>query len=191
MSNASRRKQRDQKWAERIRNGDHAAFKALFDAHAEALCDFAAQYVNAAAVAEDVVQDVFCDLWERRADWHLRLSVMAYLFQAVRNTALDHLKHRRVEQAWEAEEKHRGRTAPSRTPADTLQHRELRRAMEEAVAALPKRRRLVYQMVRQQGMSYAEVAAVLDIAPKTVENQMGRALKTLRKQLSEYAALLQ
>jgi RNA polymerase sigma-70 factor (ECF subfamily) len=185
----SNSKQRDQDWAERVRRGDREAFEALFRAYADDLCGFAAGHVGEQA-AEDIVQDVFCDLWNRRADWRPQ-SVRAYLFGAVRNTALDRLKHRRVEQAWEAEEKYRGRPSGLESPTDVLQHHELKRAMQQAVEALPERRRLVYRMVRQQGMSYAETAEVLGIAPKTVENQMGRALKMLRERLSKFASALQ
>jgi RNA polymerase sigma-70 factor (ECF subfamily) len=183
-------KRRDRGWAERIRRGDREAFEALFRAYADDLCGFAACHVGEGA-AEDVVQDVFCDLWNRRADWYPQASVKAYLFGAVRNTAHDHLEHRRVKRAWEAEEKKQVRMSLPESPADVLQHHELKRAMRQAVEALPERRRLVYRMVRQQGMSYAETAEVLDIAPKTVENQMGRALKTLRERLSKFASTLQ
>ena len=184
------RKERDQRWAERIRNGQRGAFAALFRTYASDLCNFAAQYVDNSATAEDIVQEVFCDLWRRRVDWRPQASVKAYLFRAVRNTALDHVKHLRVERAWEAEEKNTDRGIHFRTPADALQHRELKRAMQQAVEALPERRRLVYRLVRQQGMSYAEVADILDIASKTVENQMGRALKTLRERLSKFVVQL-
>ena len=191
MPNASQ-KQRDRQWADRIRAGDREAFKRLFRAYADALCTFAAQHVDDEALAEDLVQDVFCDLWDRREEWRPQGSVKAYLFRAVRNTSLDHLEHRRVVQEWEDEEKRRNPAPePRRGPADALQHRELKRAMQEAVEELPERRRLVYRMARRHDMSYAEIASALDIAPKTVENQMGRALKALRDRLAKYAAFLQ
>lgn len=184
-------KLRDEQWAESIRAGDHDAFEQLFHAYAGALCTFAAQHVDSAAVAEDIVQNVFCDLWNRRTEWRPQGSVKAYLFRAVRNTSLDYLKHRRVEQAWEDEEKRRDQTSGRRSPADVLQHQELKRAMQHAVEELPERRRLIYCMARNHDMSYAEIAAALDIAPKTVENQIGRALKTLRNHLAKFAAFLQ
>ena len=190
---AASRKQRDRQWAERIRSGDRDAFKNLFHAHADELCAFAAQYV-ADEQAEDMVQTVFCDLWNRRAEWEPQ-SVKAYLFQAVRNTSLDHLKHRRVKETWEAEEKERKHTSSHATsqasPVDTVQHQELEREMRQAVEGLPDRRRIIYQMAHHHGMSYKEIAAALDIAPKTVENQVGRALKALRDHLAKFASFLQ
>lgn len=191
MPSSDQRERRDQQWAARVRHaGDCKAFEALFRTYAEDLCGFAAQHVDDPAAAEDIVQSVFCDLWERRADWRPRVSVKAYLFRAVRNTALDRLKHRRVEQAWEDEEKCGGPAPGPRTPVEALQHRELKQAMQQAIEELPERRRLVYRMARQQGMSYEEIAAALEITQKTVENQMGRALKTLRERLSAFATML-
>lgn len=182
----SARSQRDQRWSERIRKGDHEAFEALFQAYADDLCGFALQYVDSSAAAEDVVQEVFCDLWKRRNDWEPRRSVKAYLFQAVRNTALDRLKHQRVVQEWETEKKYKGPSSRPQTPTQAVQHQELKDAMQEAVESLPERRRRVYKLVRRKGMSYAEVAEIMDIARKTVENHMGRALKALRKRLSKF-----
>lgn len=184
------RDQRDQQWAESIQAGDHSAFERLFYAYAEELCTFAAQHIGDAK-AEDVVQTVFCDLWNRRAKWYPQGSVKAYLFRAVRNTSLDHLKHLRVKQAWEVEEKERDRTSAQISPADVLQHQELELAMKQAVENLPERRRLIYRMAHHHDMSYAEIASALDIAPKTVENQIGRALKALRAHLARFATFLQ
>jgi RNA polymerase sigma-70 factor (ECF subfamily) len=71
MPNASQ-KQRDRQWADRIRAGDREAFERLFRAYADALCTFAAQHVDDEALAEDLVQDVFCDLWDRREERWVR-----------------------------------------------------------------------------------------------------------------------
>lgn len=144
-----------------------------------------------AAIAEDIVQDAFCDLWHRRTEWSPSGNIKAYLFRAVRNKSLNVLKHRRVEREYEGQSKRRGRRGPIRTPVEALQHQELKQAVRHAVEELPERRRLVYQLARHQGMSYKEIAAVLEIAPKTVENQMGRALKTLRRRMAEFASILQ
>lgn len=190
MSNESR-KQRDQQLVQRIRAGEHEAFETLFRIYADSLCTFAADHVGDRE-AEDVVQTVFCDLWNRRDEWQPQGSVKAYLYRAVRNTALDHLNRRNLEREWKEEEKEREQHPPSRTaPAEILQNQELSRAMKEAVNDLPERRRMVYKMAQYHDMTYAEIATALDIAPKTVENQMGRALKTLRDQLKRFIALLQ
>lgn len=189
MANEAR-KQRDHDLVRRIRRGDHDAFEQLFRIYADALCSFAADHVGD-RVAEDIVQTVFCDLWNRREEWTPPKNVKAYLYRAVRNTALDHLDRRVVEQDWKDEEKERDQNRGRVAPVEVLEHQEMSRAMEQAVEELPERRRMIYRMARHHDMTYSEIASALDIAPKTVENQMGRALKTLRDQLKRFASLLQ
>lgn len=182
------RTKRDKKWADKIREGDEAAFEALFRSYSEELCGFVQYHVDYRAVAEDVVQTIFCDLWDRREEWHPKGTVKAYLYRAARNKSLDWLKHQRVRRRWEKGEKLRSQVAPD-DPDDVLRHSELRKTMDQAIEELPERRRLVYRMARQQGMSYAEIAIALDISTKTVENQIGRALKFLRKRLSGFLTI--
>lgn len=176
-------------WVERIRQGDERAFEALFRTYCEDLCDVVLRQVHSPEVAEDLVHDIFCDLWDRRRRWDPKGPMKAYLYRAAYNKSLNWLKHHRVTRRRAAEEKHQERPSQE-SPEDAWRYRELDQAMQQAVEALPSRRRLVYQMARHQGMSYAEIAAALDISVKTVENQMGRALKLLRERLADFFLLL-
>jgi RNA polymerase sigma-70 factor (ECF subfamily) len=183
------REQRDRDWVESIGSGDHDAFEMLFQTYVEELCVFAAQHVGDSE-AEDIVQTVFCDLWNRRREWAPRGTVKAYLFRAVRNTALDRLDRRRVRLDYRDKEKNQDRGSGRVGPQDHLQYVELERAMQRAVDNLPERRRLVYVMAHRHDMTYKEIAIALDIAPKTVENQVGRALKSLREHLVRFATFI-
>lgn len=182
----------DSAWAERIRHGDAAAFDALFRTHAAALAGFAYQFVRSEAVAEELVQEVFLRIWRSRERWVLHGSMRRYLFVAVRHVALNHLRHERVERRWftgMAQEQARGAGAPGtlrKTDAadERLYANELAAAVEAAVARLPKRCRLIYTLVKDQHLSYGEAAEVLSLSEKTVENQIGIALKSLRKQVA-------
>ena len=173
----------------RIRAGDEAAFEALFHAYFAPLCDFAERYVGAPDVAEELVQTLFFDLWTQRAAWAPRGSARAYLFGAVRNRALNHLRHRRVEERWRAasvraasvREGHLG-AAPA-DAADEIEAAELRTALARAVARLPERARLVVVLRWQHQLRHAEIAEVLGISVKGVENQLARALRALRTHL--------
>lgn len=182
---------RDQQWAEQIREGNRRAFEKLFRAYVDPLYAFAAEHVDNRSAAEDIIQDVFCDLWDRRSDWEPEGTVKAYLYRAVRNTALDRLDRRQVREDWKEEEKEEGRPRFGADPADALRQDELRQAMEGAVKDLPRQQKLVYRLAHRHGLSYREIASALGIARKTVENHMGRALRSLRSQLAEHASFLQ
>jgi len=135
------------------------------------------------------VHDVFCDVWDRREDFQPAGTVRAYLFQAVRNKAYNQLKRQRVRREWKAEKKQEPRSVSSRA-SRAAEAAELEKAMERAVESLSERQRVVYRLGQEHGLSYAEIATVLDIAPKTVENHMGRALKRLREYLVPFLSAL-
>lgn len=176
---------RDHAWATGIRTGNEQAFEALFAAYHGPLCTFAYRYVQARDIAEELVQEVFLYLWEHRAEWEERAQIRTYLFTAVRNAAVSYLRHERVVRRSAA------RVIEiftrSRLTADgDLRAGELAHALQRAIDRLPERCRLVFTLGREQGLTYAEIATVLGISPKTVEVQMGRAYKALRKHLAGY-----
>lgn len=156
----------------------------MFYTYYPGLCAFAAEYVSTYDRARDVVQEVFLAIWERRSTWTLHGSLKAYLFQAVRNRALNAVRnHKTRQRAYDAAEQ-RTPSARHRTAEDQVHYRQLSAAVQQAIAQLPPRRRMVFLLHRKHGFSYAEIAQIMDITPKTVENQMGRALKFLRAQLT-------
>ena len=176
---------REAAWVECIRAGDPAAFEALFHAYHAPLCAFAYRYLEARDLAEEIVQEIFLFVWERRETWEVRTSVKSYLFTAVRNAALSYLRHERVVRRREAEtvERFDGPSAGADAEAAAA---ETLAAVQQAVSRLPERCRLVFTLHREQGLTYSEVAEVLGISPKTVETQMGRALRSLRKALAGF-----
>ncbi|MCA2988988.1 RNA polymerase sigma-70 factor [Gemmatimonas sp.] len=170
----------------RVRAGDLEAFEALFRAMHAPLLAFGTRYVGDAARAEELVQDVFFTLWERRAEWIVTGSVPAYLFSAVRSRALNVRRRDAVEQRWADDEAHEHVRAlhPAPPRADTmLETMEARARLETAMAALPPRLAQVMLMRWYGGLSYAEIANTLGISVKGVENQLGRGLKALRAAL--------
>src|SRR5215216_5650542 len=95
MTSPHRLPYRGPEWVERIRAGDEPAFEALFRALAPGLCALVTRYVGARAVAEEIVQDLFLELWTRRSELSIDQSIAAYLFTAARNRALNHRKRER------------------------------------------------------------------------------------------------
>ena len=171
----------------RLRAGDAAAFEALFRANYGALCGFAVRLGHECAVAEELVQELFADLWARRAEWALQGSVRGYLFAALRNRALNLRRRGGHERAWAARET----TAEVRdlhptpdSPDARLEADELHARVEHALDALPERCRLAMRLRWREQLSYAEIAAVLGISVKGVESQLARGLHALRTRLA-------
>jgi RNA polymerase sigma-70 factor (ECF subfamily) len=173
----------DEEWAESIRSGDAEAFESLFHAYHAPLCAFAYRYLGVRDLAEDMVQEVFLFVWERRESLAVRTSIRSYLFTAVRNAALSHLRHERVVRRREADTRDRFALSVSDADAEASMADTLT-AVRHAIDRLPERCRLVFTLHREQGLTYSEIAEVLHISAKTVEVQMGRALKSLRKSLN-------
>jgi RNA polymerase sigma-70 factor (ECF subfamily) len=172
--------------AQRIREGDVGAFEQLFRAHYAALCGFAHRYLRDAAQSEDLVQQLFADLWASHTRLELRGGVRAYLFTAVRNRALNLRKRQLTHDAWEREESSPDirelHPSPPR-PDHALEGAERTAQLRHAVESLPERCRLVMQLRWHEQMSYAEIAAVMGISIKGVENQLSRGLIALRQRL--------
>lgn len=170
----------------RIREGDSSAFEQLFRALHEPLLAFATRYTRDPERAEELIQDVFFAVWQTRTQWEPRGSVRAYLFGAVRNRALNLRRRDALEQDWANEEAHEdSRTVhPAPTPVDTeLERQELLTQAHAALDALPERCRLAMHLRWREGLSYAEIAEVLGISNKGVENQLARGLRAVRSRL--------
>ncbi|MEO6528021.1 MAG: RNA polymerase sigma-70 factor [Gemmatimonadaceae bacterium] len=172
--------------APRIRAGEAAAFEELFRIHYAGLCRFAHRYLGDASLAEDLVQDLFADLWAEHPRLALRGSARAYLFTAVRNRALNFRKHQMVEHDWERNEALPDVRELHRPPAgadEALDVAERDARLHAAIEALPERCRLVMQLRWREQLSYAEIAEVMSISLKGVENQLARGLQALRQRL--------
>lgn len=181
-------RERNRRWAVRIQEGEAAAFELLFRAYFDELCTFAWRYVQAPDVAEDLVQDVFVSIWQRRAAWKPRRAVKTYLYGAVRNEALKYLQHQDVVQRWQEEEQQKS-LPTARKPDEELGYKELKAGVQYVIDQLPERRRHIFVLHRQHGLTYREIATLLGISVTTVETQIGRALDALRKLLDSSSLL--
>ena len=174
----------DRELLERIRQGDDAAFDSVFRAHYPPLVGMAEGMVRSRAVAEEIVQDVMLALWRRRDALPIEESLKAYLFRATRNRALNHLRHARVER--EGEPYATGPTMKAPAAPSLLVEEEIDVAVRGAIGELPERCREVFELSRVHGLRYAEIASALGISVKTVEAQMGKALRILRDRLAAW-----
>lgn len=166
---------------------DRAWFEEAFRGHYAALCTYVDRLVGTQAAAEDVVQDLFVAVWERRDEWRARgASLRPVLYISARNRAFNVLKRRRIEDRSQLQLVHDDR-APGGAD-ETLRWGEMKSAIDRAVDSLPEQCRLIFTLSRQDGMTYGQIARTLQISVKTVETQMGRALKALRVRLGVHLA---
>ena len=164
----------------RIRAGDERAFEVTFRTHYAQLCDFANSIVQAPDVAEEVVQDVFANLWRGRAALQVTATLRAYLYGAVRNRALNHWRRSVVEVPVDSLAEPR---APDTDAQAALESGEVRARVLAALESLPPRNREVLVLRWLHGLSHAEIAATLGISRKGVENHLARGLAALRDRL--------
>lgn len=168
-----------------LRSGDPEALGQIMDSLWAPLCGYARRMLPEGSDPQDVVQEAFVRLWIRRA--HLREdgSLRALLYTTVRNACLDEIRTISRRQKLQSRESHPS-VAPS--PYEDIQGAELQRLAAAAVARLPEKRREVFRLVREEGLSYRETAAVLGLSEQTVANHMSLALADLRTALRPFVS---
>lgn len=160
----------------RIARGDPAAFKHLFDTYYSAIFSFFRKRGLEHTLAEDLAQDVFVNVWKRREYLDPRQSMRGYLYAAAYNNMKMHFRSKAVrdthmQSLTEAPESH---ISPANDEFDMSEH------INKAIAALPDYQKVVFVMHRYDGLTYKEIAQVLDLSTKTIESRMSKALKALR-----------
>jgi len=168
----------------RFRTDDKAVLKELFDAHYRSVCAAIHRYVGERGVTEDLAQQVFIRFWEKRHQIEITASPGAYLHRMAVNEALAWLRSKKNQQPEEITP-----TTPFAPAADgeeVFLQNELNEKIHAAINTLPPRCRAVFQLSRFEELSYQEIADRMEISVKTVEHQMGKALRVLREQLKFY-----
>ena len=176
----------DAELVRRIRAGDERALEAVFKAHYAGMASFVQRFVRSQDLAEELVQDVFLKLWAKREQLAEIETFRTYLFRAARNTALNYLRRAKLERRWREEQGTDDDPPTSYAADEETVEQELAVAVREAINRLPPRCREIFLLSRDGGLTYAEIARSLDISVKTVETQMGRALKALRASLHHF-----
>jgi len=171
-----------------IKQSDKKSFESLFRAYYAPLCQFSRKYVKDKDDCEEIVQGFFLKLWDKREELDINLSVKNYLFSSIRNRCLNHIKHEKIKLEYQSEILKN----PDRQIDTTnfIMEVDLIDRIDQSIAALPARRREIFVLSREHGLKYREIADQLGISIKTVETQMGQALKELRENLKDYKRLL-
>lgn len=156
----------------------------LFRSYYKPLCKFIYQITRNAEQAEDVAQDVFMKLWQKREQLDEGLSIKSYLYKSAYNTALNLVNREKKKQVMDDED-HLNRADQSQADSN-LNYEEIQTEINKAIESLPLKCKTVFLLSRKEELSNKEIAKVMDISIKTVENQMTKALSTLRKELQPY-----
>lgn len=176
-------------WITSIRNGDSAVFETVFKNYYKPLCAYALTMLKDKDYSEEVVQQMFVKIWERRSSLNITTSVKAYLYQIVRNDCLNVLKHEKVKEQYR-----RFKVVNMQQQHDSASTRlashELEEQIQNAMNALPEQCGIIFRMSRFEELKYKDIAEQLNISVKTVENQMGKALKLMRLKLAEYVTVI-
>jgi len=168
----------------RIRNGDKGQFELLFRSSYVSLVRYAKTLIKDHDTAEEIVQDLFFRLWQDREKLNIESSLNGYLFRSVHNKCLHYIEHLRVVER-HAEEIAYQQTDTQESPSDILNYKELQEKIAKILERLPDRCGKIFTMSRFEGLKYNEIAEKLSVSIKTVEANMGRALKEFRKELTQ------
>ena len=168
-----------------ITRGNVKDYEYLFKQYYPQMCHLALKYVKDLDTAEEIAQNIFYNIWKKRAELNITSSVKSYLFRSVFNNCLQHIQHQKVVNKYVTE---KGDDAQIEfvSPFEELKYNELLHAMNRALDSLPERTRTIFYYSRFEGLKYHEIADKLTISIKTVEANMGKALKHLRYYLSDY-----
>jgi RNA polymerase sigma-70 factor (ECF subfamily) len=175
---------RDTEIIRRIRNGDKEQFESLFRSSYVSLVRYAKTLIKDYDTAEEIVQDLFFRLWQDKEKINIESSLNGYLFRSVHNRCLHHIEHNRIVERHAEEMSYRQTESPE-SPSDILSYKELQDKIARILERLPEKCGKIFAMSRFEGLKYTEIAEKLSVSVKTVEANMGRALKEFRKELAQ------
>jgi RNA polymerase sigma-70 factor (family 1) len=161
-------------------NNCEKAYKKLFMEMHESLRDFACGITKSQEDAEEVVSDFFIALWQRRASLTTIENARLYFFAGVKNTALNKLKQKRKQSMPPVHEWNTRLTSVFFNPEELMLSAEVVKGIMKAINDLPSKCKIIFKLVKEDGLKYAEVASLLDLSVKTVEAQMAIALRRIR-----------
>ncbi|PKQ60487.1 hypothetical protein BZG02_19230 [Labilibaculum filiforme] len=171
-----------------IQRGNLQEFEKLFKAFYPSLCNYALRFVKDTNQAEEIVQELFCQLWETRKNLKIHTSLKAYLYKATYFNSLQVLRKRGVKTQYE--EYIKTHKPESSLPINSVEEKEIYSIVQNTLANLPERCSQIFKMSRFEGLKYQEIAIKLSVSVKTVEANMGKALKAFRKNLKDYVGII-
>lgn len=172
----------------RIQEGDIKEFEKLFRKLYTPLCHFAYRFLKDMDAAEEIVQDLFFNYWKNKEKLEVNISLKSYLYQATKNKCLKAIKHTLVKERYSSAMMKQQAESDSNS-FNSLEIEELNDVIEETLNKLPEKCKQIFILSRFEGLKYIDIANKLSISVKTVEANMGKALKAFRESLKQYDPL--
>jgi len=173
---------------ERVQKGDEKAFETLFRTYYHSLCLFAHKILKDHEVAEEIVQDIYYYMWEKRESLELTTSVKSYLFKSVYNNSLKYIRHQKIVKNYET------KVGKEDQPFDLQDNHaeigEIMHIIKLTLENVPERTREIFELNRNEGLKYQEISDKLSISIKTVEAHMTSVLKLFRENLKDYMMIV-
>lgn len=172
-------------------SNEEQAFELIFRKYYVRLCGFANKFIANQAEAEEIVQEVFLNIWSKRDRLKLDNEIKPYLFKSVQNLCFNFVEHQKVIDNYYSviEVVYRNQKEDFDTYESVL-FTEFQAKVDEAIGSLPDECRKIFRMSREEGLKYNEIASKLGLSVKTVETQMSRALSKLKTELKDYLCIL-
>jgi RNA polymerase sigma-70 factor (family 1) len=168
---------------EKVADGDQNSFRQLFHLYSKKLTQFAFAIVKSNDAAREIVDEVFIKIWRNKSSITTIQNLTVYLYTAIKNTSLNYLSARARENMVESFDFFSVQLSDNNSPEKTLINSEMLKKINAAIDQLPPRCKMVFKLVREDGLSYKEVGAILNISPKTVDAQMMIAVKQVSEKV--------
>jgi len=185
--------QNDKILIQQIADEDEGAFEELFSKYFHYLHNVAYNRLQSKEVADDIVQEVFTDIWNNRNSLNIHTSFQAYLHRAVKNKVYKFIRHQSVRNKemyiQRIYDEYYKKSSFPRADA-SVHHEDLKNLVTQYLDELPQKSRTIFSMSRDEHYTHNEIAEELNCSPKTVEYHIGKALKHLRINLKDYVAAL-
>jgi len=178
----------DSQILEAIKRDDNGAYEMVFREYYRPMAAYAFRFLNNLPESENIIQEVFLRLWQKRREIMITSSLQNYLFRSVKNQCINYIEHEKIKTGYQ--------DMVINHETNRVEYNEfflefgLKKKIETAIAALPEKRQEIFRLAREDGLKYREIADRLEISVKTVETQMTLALKQLRESLKEFKNLV-
>lgn len=169
----------------KIKEGDIKTFEQVFRQYYIPLCIYSSGITGRTEISEEVVQDVFYNIWKDREQIRILHSLKSYLYGAVKNLSLRYLENLSVQERY-LQKAINNNPVSDPSPQEQMEYKELEHIINRTLNKLPERRMQIFKMHRMDGKKYKEIAESFSISVKTVEAEMTKAYKTLRQEIEKY-----